>query len=140
MHAMLNREDYEFLPMSEEARSLLFAILGGEGDYLNEDLLREVESYHGLINFHLPIDTRILTLANNWLGGHGIEGLPADEEDYSRGARSLMYVNMGDTYDATLCYDSKEGFLVSSWGDWYEKMERERAEEEEAEEAAEYEE
>jgi hypothetical protein len=32
-----------------------------------------------------------------------------------------LYVNMGDTYDATIIYDClKDKFYVGTWGDWYE--------------------
>ena len=36
------------------------------------------------------------------------------------------YVNMGDTYVATILYDIEKGeFFVTSWGDWVEEYERE---------------
>ena len=36
----------------------------------------------------------------------------------------LLYVNKGDTYDATLCHVSGRGFFVSSWGDVHEQADR----------------
>lgn len=35
----------------------------------------------------------------------------------------LLYVNRGDTYDTTICYDTtKEQFFLGSWGDWVERF------------------
>jgi hypothetical protein len=35
----------------------------------------------------------------------------------------LLYVNLGDTYKTTLCYDTvKEVFFIGSWGDWAERQ------------------
>ena len=51
----------------------------------------------------------ILEFGNELLGGHGIE--------YLRGNPGLDYVNMGDTYNTTLCFDHKtKRFIVSDWG------------------------
>ncbi len=37
----------------------------------------------------------------------------------------LLYVNTGDTYDRTLCYDViDDSFFLGSWGDWWEEHER----------------
>lgn len=34
------------------------------------------------------------------------------------GRNGITYLNTGDTYDLTLCFDSRsERFLISSWGD-----------------------
>jgi hypothetical protein len=34
----------------------------------------------------------------------------------------LVYVNLGDTYDTTLCYETRKGnWFVGSWGDWVER-------------------
>lgn len=63
-----------------------------------------------------------LELCSEWIGGHGCEVLAlADDSE-------LLYVNKGDTYDATLCYVPGRGFFVSSWGDVYEEADRDREE------------
>lgn len=63
-----------------------------------------------------------LELCSAWIGGHGVESVAlADDSE-------LLYVNVGDTYDATLCYAPGRGFFVSSWGDVYEVADREREE------------
>lgn len=57
-----------------------------------------------------------------WVDGFGVESVAlADDSE-------LLYVNKGDTYDATLCYVPGEGFFVSSWGDVVEAADREREE------------
>jgi hypothetical protein len=60
-----------------------------------------------------------LRIANAILEGHGIEA--------TRGSRfishyyqdtNLLYVNMGDAYVETVCFDTfKEKFIFTSWGD-----------------------
>ena len=37
----------------------------------------------------------------------------------------LFYVNTGETYQPTLCYDIDQGFMVTSWGAWLEEKEME---------------
>ena len=59
---------------------------------------------------------------NTLLGGYGVEAIR--DHDFSRyyGDIGLLYVNMGDTYTPTVCYDTrKEKWLVCSWGDIVEK-------------------
>lgn len=64
-----------------------------------------------------------LESADSILNGHGIEYVEV-------GGRELAYVNMGDTYDNTICQDVETGwFFISSWGDWYEGAEQEHEEE-----------
>lgn len=64
-----------------------------------------------------------LEQCSEWIDGHGAESVTlADDSE-------LLYVNVGDTYDATLCYVPGRGFFVSSWGDVAEEAEREREEE-----------
>jgi hypothetical protein len=77
--------------------------------------------------------------ANRILDGHGIEAIQGDDAWVDRYWRDtvLVYVNMGDTYDTTVCYDTEEGeFFVGSWGDFMEEWEQEEEEDEEDEEAS----
>lgn len=40
------------------------------------------------------------------------------------GIAKLLYINRGDTYINTICYDVwKRKFFVGSWGEWYEDYE-----------------
>lgn len=82
-----------------------------------------------------------LEAVNSAIDGHGVEGIQAEDgykvDDYWRDT-ILLYVNMGDTYDTTICYDTEgEEFFVGSWGDFvedWEKAEDEDDEEEDEEE------
>lgn len=57
--------------------------------------------------------TSALQEANRAMNGHGVESLWPDYPNF-------RYVNMGDTYDTTLCYTG-QSFHVGSWGDWVER-------------------
>jgi hypothetical protein len=62
--------------------------------------------------------------ANDLFGGHGVEGLSAEGAFVDKYYYNIiaLYVNMGDTYDATILFDTENGeFLNQSWGDFYEK-------------------
>jgi len=47
----------------------------------------------------------------------GIESISDPHIDYT-----LYYINMGDTYDPTVCYDGSK-YFVSDWGTWVEETE-----------------
>lgn len=75
--------------------------------------------------------------ANKLLDGHGVEGIQGEGAYVDKYWRDtiLLYVNLGDTYDTTICYDTEaEAFFIGSWGDFYEEWEREGDDEEEEEE------
>lgn len=67
-----------------------------------------------------PIYVCKLEAINRLIGGHGVEGIP-DPDDMT--ASGLEYVNMGDTYNATIVY-WKGRYMVTSWGDVVESLER----------------
>lgn len=64
-----------------------------------------------------------LDLANEIMGGFGVESIRDNEWDRDYYADiGLLYVNMGDTYETTLIYDTrKDKWIVSSWGDIVER-------------------
>lgn len=71
-----------------------------------------------------------LELISDLAGYHGVENVGPENTP-----RGLMYVNTGETYDATVGYDEERNeFVLTSWGDWIEAVEAELAEEEEEEE------
>lgn len=76
--------------------------------------------------------------ANAILDGHGVEGIKAEDGyQVDRFWRDtiLIYVNQGDTYETTICYDTEEGaFFVGSWGDFVEEWEKGGEEDEDEEE------
>ncbi len=70
-----------------------------------------------------PFPFGALAACSDIIAGHGVESVTLAD-----GAR-LLYVNKGDTYDATLCHVQGRGYFVSSWGDEYEASDRAREEE-----------
>lgn len=68
-----------------------------------------------------------LDAANVVLGGYGVEALPCEYCFVDRYYREFiaLYVNMGDTYDTTIYYDTdRQVFRIGSWGDFFESHER----------------
>lgn len=68
-------------------------------------------------------------IANDILHGFGIEFV-------SCGDKELKYINLGDTYDTTICaemcqsdyydiYQENDPPFISSWGSWFETTEQE---------------
>lgn len=59
-----------------------------------------------------------LRYVSDIIGGYGVEYI-ASIMDTSRGAKGLSYVNMGDTYKATVIYDHKTNRFLwgKAWGD-----------------------
>jgi hypothetical protein len=74
----------------------------------------------------------IMDEANEILDGHGVEAVQGDERVSAFWQRTiLLYVNLGDTYDTTLCYSTEDNeFFVGSWGDFVEAWEAEGDEDE----------
>lgn len=68
----------------------------------------------------------VLKEVDDLLDAHGIEAIRGDYsvDNYYHDVVAL-YINMGDSYDATLLYETEnEQFLVTSFGDWVERNER----------------
>ena len=75
--------------------------------------------------------------ANEILGGHGVEAVPGEGADNGKYWRDTiaLYVNLGDTYDTTVMYDTEtEEFFVGSWGDFLEEWEKDQEDDDEDEE------
>ena len=69
-----------------------------------------------------------MEFADVFLGGHGVEAIQGDGHFVDKFWRDtvLLYVNMGDTYDATILYDTESAeFTIGSWGDFMEEWEKE---------------
>lgn len=63
--------------------------------------------------------------ADKLLGGYGIEAiLDPETRDTYRCHALVEYVNMGDTYTATLLLHPSGTITVGCWGAWVESMER----------------
>ena len=66
-----------------------------------------------------------LELANERLGGHGVEYVESTEDSFRR-PMGLSYVNLGDTYSATVAFDWRtlRFRFGASWGDIVERAPR----------------
>lgn len=67
---------------------------------------------------HKMID-RVLDHCNTLLHGYGVESIQGHEQiDRYYYNIHILYVNMGDTYEPTILYDTlKERWYCCSWGD-----------------------
>lgn len=62
-----------------------------------------------------------MTAINEVLDGYGVEAIRGSWVDRYYGDCCALYVNMGDTYDQTVVYDTRKGeYKVICWGDWVE--------------------
>jgi hypothetical protein len=66
----------------------------------------------------LQLTTAKLSIADEILGTHGVEYIPAGK---GRKSPAVEYCNTGDSYALTLCYISGQGYRVTSWGDIVER-------------------
>jgi hypothetical protein len=79
--------------------------------------------------FHAPDKIySLMTVVDDLLGTYGIECIRATEEwDRFHGDVVAEYCNNGQSYDATILYDTERMvFYVTSWADWMETAERNR--------------
>lgn len=74
---------------------------------------------------HEEVD-KAMDLFNEEVEGFGVEGIRGDYwVDSFYGDIVALYVNMGDTYNGTLLYETETGrFMLTTWGDWVEKNQR----------------
>ena len=91
-------------------------------------VLREACGYSSYSDTFLE---RLMSVANDALGGHGVERAAYEWECVSSPRYGIervvdfYYVNMGDTYNATLIADRQtRRFRISTWGDEVERAER----------------
>lgn len=77
-----------------------------------------------------------MSLANKMMDQHGVEAIELQGAWVNNYYGNIvgLYVNTGDPYNATLCFDTAEGkFSVCGWGDLLEELEKRQAEEDEPE-------
>lgn len=67
----------------------------------------------------------VLDYADKLLEGHGVEAIRGENiTDGYYGDIVALYVNMGDTYNATILFDvDRHKFYATSYGDWVEAYE-----------------
>ena len=62
---------------------------------------------------------------NKIMGGYGVVALTDNGWDTHYCNCGVLYVNMGDTYCPTVCYDTRKNhWMISSWGDLVENNPR----------------
>lgn len=74
---------------------------------------------------HNEVDAA-LDYANTLVEGHGVEAIRGDYhvDGYYQDIVAL-YVNTGDTYSATILYDTeRERYYATTFGDWVEKNQK----------------
>ncbi len=80
---------------------------------------------------------KVMDFANGELDGHGVESIGGEDYQVDKYWMDtiLLYVNLGDTYDTTLLYDTENNeFSIGSYGDFIEEWEKEEDDEEEDDE------
>lgn len=100
------------------------AIMAGLGETLRAEHGQDawaqvliIRAYMQSGRTHPQIDIALDTI-NKILNGHGVEALTDNGWDTYYCNCGVLYVNMGETYCSTVCYDTrKERWLISSWGD-----------------------
>lgn len=85
-------------------------------DSLSAEIRKTMQDSHS----HKEID-EALEYFNKMFCGYGIEAVFGKYVDGYYLTVNLLYVNLGDTYIPTICYDTKEErFHICSWGDFVE--------------------
>jgi len=88
------------------------------------DCREDAHKIRRIMNAFAHNPRRMLARVNEFLGAHGIEYI-ADRRDDQHDSYGIEYINMGDSYIPTLCYDrDKDRIFISSWGDIVEKHPR----------------
>lgn len=111
----------------EDAQSV-FRLMNGTVDPLEFKSVKKWISAYG----HRPHRAEMVMQAlNEVLGGHGVEAIRVEGAWVDTYHHDIVatYVNMGDTYAATVVYDTDhDRFELSTWGDFVERREREQQE------------
>ena len=91
----------------------------------DEEIFEKARTYGGGYDHHRLIDIA-LDFANQVLDGHGIEAIRGDVTvDRYYFDNVALYVNMGDTYNTTIVYETATNrFLLTDYGTWVEHNER----------------
>jgi len=59
------------------------------------------------------------------IGGYGVEAIEGNGNDRYYMDTVALYVNMGDTYNTTVLYNTQiDKYAIVSWGDWVERNQR----------------
>lgn len=88
------------------------------------DCKEESKEIRKLMERYYDRPHKLLKEVDKVLRAHGVEYLEPNEYNQYEDT-GVYYVNMGDTYISTLCYDAKtDRIFISCWGDIVEKNPR----------------
>lgn len=111
------------LPSTDTIRRQLKDVLGKEYTDINGPV-KQIRKAMEDANGHKGIDTALDTI-NGLLHGYGVEATRDNEHDHYYQNIGLLYVNMGDTYAPTVCYDTRKNkWYVTAWGNIVEREEK----------------
>lgn len=95
-----------------------------EGD-INPDDYESVKKWMQRCYYKPRRVERVMEAINEILGGYGVEQITDSQWDNYWCDSGLLYVNMGDAYSPTICYDTrKDQWIVCPWGDIVERNEK----------------
>jgi hypothetical protein len=144
---MANAPDQLFYQGARYIRADLYAPQKGDADITADNLLESFmdlepavaadlaaklmdinKASQGGSNIPTSVALRLLNAANDTIQGFGVEVIrpPEGRTDDTMSYDDVLaeYVNTGDTYNATILWDSAEQmFYLTTWGDWYEAWE-----------------
>lgn len=81
---------------------------------INPDIFDSVYNWSRQCYNEPPYQAKVMVALNEVTGGYGVEGCSCCNHHFD-------YVNMGETYAATIIYDHGE-YIFSSWGDYVEEQ------------------
>lgn len=95
------------------------------GDFTETDLKAVAAAIESAGTSPRRVD-EALELANKVIGGFGVEAIRGDWHDRYYQDIVFLYVNTGDTYNATVVYDcvADRWYPGASWGDLVERFDK----------------
>lgn len=107
------------------AKAMVQHFIHSRGPTLDMRGARELKKLMTAARRHDEIDA-VLDKADKMLGTHGVESIEGDYQvDRYYYNIVALYLNTGDSYGATLLYETEpERFVLTTMGDWVVKNER----------------
>jgi hypothetical protein len=91
---------------------------------LQPDCVEDARKIRRIMNAFAHNPRRMLARVNEFMGAHGVEYIQ-DRLDECNQSYGIEYINQGDSYIPTLCWDRSSGrIFISCWGDIVEKNPR----------------
>lgn len=91
---------------------------------LQPDCIEDARKIRRIMETYCDSPVRMLIRVSRFISAHGIEYI-ADRRDDCNEYHGIEYINQGDSYIPTLCWDRSSGrIFISCWGDIVEKNPR----------------